>query len=159
MSLQFVSFVQCVRDIPAGGGATTLAGTRRVALGAGWGEDGWYRSGGYSRYRCLCGKNRHKSVLVSFSFFFFFLCHAVFFCFFFNPCPITRSVIFFITRPTKKMKLKLTRCLFICALLLCFATLCLCLTPSCDLSVFVDDLFLLNVQSWFSYEGSSLCGS
>lgn len=79
---------------------------------------------------------------------FFFFTMLVFF---FTPTPLTRGVNLFITRPKKNMKLKLTRCLFICAFLLCFATLC-CI-PSCGPSVSINRLFLLNVQTWFSYEG------
>lgn len=117
----------CQRHIPAGGGAAALAGTRRVALGAlgggvGWGGDGWYWSGGHWRDRCLCGKNRktRKHVLVSFFAFFvpffcfflfliFLLCHARVF----YPSPVARGVNLFITRPKKKMKLKLTLSLYL----------------------------------------------
>lgn len=142
----------CQRHVPAGGGAATLAGTRRVALGPGWSGVGRGGVGGHWRNRCLCGKNRktRKRDGVIFSFFFSFFFFAML-KFFFYPDPFTRGVNLFITRPKKKMKLKLTRCLFLCALLSCFATLCR--TPSCALSVFIDGLFLLNVQTWFSSEG------
>lgn len=78
----------CQRHIPAGGGAAALAGTRRVALGAGWGGDGWYWSGGHWRDICLCGKNRktRKHVLVSVLLFSFLIFFCFVFVFFALPC-------------------------------------------------------------------------
>lgn len=113
------------RHIAAGGGASALAGTRRVALGPGWSGVGWggVGEGGHWRNRCLCGKNR-KTRKCDGVIFFSSLCHARVLFLFFYPSPLTRGVNLFITRPKKNMKLKLTRCLFICAFLLCFLPPC-----------------------------------